>query len=146
MLLRRVGWGAGVLKSDDAAATERLMATGWLNLTPPDFARAILANCHWRSVPAAQAIQHAGDRNIGIFGVARGTVAITTMLGFPGVPMMHIAHAGLWFGYVALFTGRDLPVGIPRAVMSALPASRNRSSNRCSPDAPNGGATSASWG
>ena len=104
--------GATVLKSDIAAGTQTLRNTGWLKDCPDDFADAVLANCHWRSIAAGQTIQHAGDQNAGIFGVARGTIAMSTSLGSPDTPIVHIGHPGFWFGYVALFTGRTLPNGV----------------------------------
>ena len=101
-----------MLKPDIAAGTQSLKSSGWLKETPSEFADAVLANCHWRAIAAGQTIQHAGDTHAGIFGLARGTVAITTSLGSPDAPMLHIGHPGLWFGYVALFKGRAVPNGI----------------------------------
>lgn len=101
-----------MLKSEIAIGTEVLANTGWLSHTPPDFAEAILANCHWRSVEGGATIQHAGDDLSVILGLARGTITMTTGLASPDAPMMHICHAGWWFGFVPLFLDTKLPNGI----------------------------------
>ena len=101
-----------MLKSDIAAATSNLLGTGWLSEVPAPFAEAILANCKWRIIEAGQTVQHAGDRKAGIFGVGRGTIAFSTALGSAEIPTMHIGHPGSWFGYVPVFTGADLPMGV----------------------------------
>ena len=104
--------GAVLLKSDIAAGTDNLMNNGWLSLTPAAFADGVLAHCHWRGIDAGQSVQHAGDRSDSLTGIARGTVAISTILASPDVPMMHIGHPGMWFGMITLFTGKSVPTDV----------------------------------
>lgn len=101
-----------MLMSDIAAAAANLRKTGWLSQVPSDFAETVLANCKWRKIEAGQTLQHAGDQRSGIYGVGRGTIAFSTALGSADTPIMHIGHAGSWFGYVGVFTGTDLPMGV----------------------------------
>ncbi len=82
---------------------------GWLADTPSDFADALLSHCQWRTHGPGVAIQHAGDTGGMLFGVARGTLALTTSLAAPDTPMTHIVHPGLWFGWVPMFVGRERP-------------------------------------
>ena len=104
--------GDALLKSETAAGADALLNRGWLTQTPREFAEAVMAHCRWRFVPAGQAIQHAGEQTAGIYGIARGTVSITTALGAPDVPMVHVGHPGTWFGVVPMFTGKSLPTGV----------------------------------
>jgi CRP-like cAMP-binding protein len=98
--------------SDIAAAAATLRKTGWLSQVPTELAETVLANCKWRTIKAGQAIQHAGDHRSGNYGVGRGTIAYSTALGSADTPTMHIGHPGAWFGYIGMFTGAGLPVGV----------------------------------
>jgi CRP/FNR family transcriptional regulator, cyclic AMP receptor protein len=101
-----------MLMSDIAAAAANLRKIGWLSQVPAEFAETVLANCKWRTIKAGQAIQHAGDQRAGIYGVGRGTIAFSTALGSADTPTMHIGHPGSWFGYIGMFTGAPLPMGV----------------------------------
>lgn len=93
-----------MLKSDIAACSEVLARTGWLPMTPPEFSHSLLSHCRWRYFAAGSMIQHAGDRDCSMTGLARGTTAVTTVLSAPDTPMIHIAHPGVWIGYAPMFT------------------------------------------
>jgi CRP/FNR family transcriptional regulator, cyclic AMP receptor protein len=94
-----------LLTTEIATLTDTLAKRGWLSRTPPEFREAFLAHCQWRRIEAGRTIQHAGETGIGLSGVARGSITLTTALGAPDTPMTHIAHAGQWFGFVTLFPG-----------------------------------------
>nr|WP_310525119.1 Crp/Fnr family transcriptional regulator [Polymorphobacter sp.] len=101
-----------MLKSDIAVGTETLTTNGWLKETPPEFAAAILAHCNWRTMEAGTAIQHAGDTSGGLIGIARGTISLTTALGSPDSPMIHIGHPGTWLGFIPLFSAVGRAVSV----------------------------------
>lgn len=101
-----------MLKTEIAACTEVLAQHGWLSTTPAAFTDAILAHCRWRQVEAGAAIQHAGEIGGAIIGLARGTISITTSLGAPDSPVLHIGHPGQWFGFVPLFSAIARPNSI----------------------------------
>ena len=83
-----------------------LTRRGWLSATPVEFQRAILSNCGWKHVEAGAPIIIGGDDTEDLFGVARGTVGVTTIFGAPDTPVMHLAHAVVWMGYGPLMSSK----------------------------------------
>jgi CRP/FNR family transcriptional regulator, cyclic AMP receptor protein len=86
----------GASTPDEGAAL--VSAQGWLAQIPAGFREALLAQCRWRFYAPGEAISTAGDETGGIFGIAAGTVAITTALAPSDSHVIHIGHPGLWFG------------------------------------------------
>jgi CRP/FNR family cyclic AMP-dependent transcriptional regulator len=93
---------------DNATAARMLRQEGWLSHVPDEFATAVLGLCHWRRVEAGQSIQHAGDGEGRLYGLAAGTVSMTTAMTAPDCPITDIGHPGSWFGFVPLFGGKAL--------------------------------------
>ena len=112
-----------MLKSDIAAATDTLATTGWLAGTPQDFRDCVLANCQWRRFAAGQSISHGGDADGSPIGIARGSATITTVVGRADTPIIHIMHAGTWFGYMPLFVPDRVVSVVARtdSVLAILP-------------------------
>ena len=79
-----------------------LTQRGWLSGTPAAFQRAMLTGCHWRPVEAGALIQ-VGDEEVGeLIGLASGIIELTTVLGAPDTPLMHLEHPVFWFGYMPI--------------------------------------------
>ncbi|OYU14935.1 MAG: hypothetical protein CFE37_08660 [Alphaproteobacteria bacterium PA4] len=95
-----------------AEARPIFRGSGWLAHVPADFADAVLALCRWRAVPAGQGIQHAGDGGGSVYGIASGTLSMTTGMTVPDAPITAIAHPGDWFGYIPMFGGGERAVTV----------------------------------
>ncbi len=83
-----------------------LRNTGWLSTVEPEFQSALLRSCRWKFFEPAETIVSAGDQSAPFIGIASGSVSITTALGPPDTPLTHIAHAGIWTGFVAFVGDR----------------------------------------
>lgn len=101
-----------MLKNDTAAHSAFLANNGWLHHTPRDFAESFLAHCHWRRIAAGTGIQHAGEGNASLTGIASGSTTLTTSLSTPDSPIIYIMHPGDWFGYGPLFLARNRPLSV----------------------------------
>lgn len=112
-----------------------LTGRGWLSGTPTAFQRAVLAGCRWYRVEAGDPIQTGGEDVGELTGLAQGTLAMSTILGAPGTPIMHLAHPPFWFGYFPIIFGQPrgisatarTPVwlaGVPQARVRRLLADR----------------------
>lgn len=116
----------------DLAQAENLFRTsGWLSRTASDFQDALLSDCHWQWFAAGEAISHGGDTSGGIFGLARGSIAIISALGAADVPILHITGAPFWYGANPLLDNaprivtvvarsRSLVARVPRHILAAL--------------------------
>ena len=91
---------------------------GWLGDTPDEFREAILAGCGWQSLEPGAPIQSGGEDSGELIGLAQGIVELRTILGRADTPLMHLAHAVFWFGYVPILTGR--PRGIAAAAKTTV--------------------------
>jgi CRP-like cAMP-binding protein len=83
-----------------------LRSNGWLSLVDAEFQSALLRTCRWKFFESGETIVGAGDNSAPFIGIASGSVAITTSLGPPDTPLTHIAHAGIWTGFVAFVGDR----------------------------------------
>jgi CRP-like cAMP-binding protein len=79
---------------------------GWLSSIDPKFQSALLRSCRWKLFEPGETIVGAGDKSAPFIGIACGTVSITTALGPPDTPLTHIAHPGIWTGFVAFIGDR----------------------------------------
>src|SRR5271166_2461088 len=79
---------------------EILRSGGWLSATPAEFQEAILSRCAWGRLEAGAPIQAGGEEAGELIGLARGIVAMRTILGRADTPIMHFVHPVFWFGYV----------------------------------------------
>jgi CRP-like cAMP-binding protein len=86
------------------AGIEFLSNNGWLSHTQEAFAQRFMEHCHWRSVKAGTALSHAGDKDRGMMGIASGVATVTSALSAPDTPVITIAHPGIWFGFVPMFS------------------------------------------
>lgn len=93
-------------KADALACMATLSAKGWLSEVPVEFQTEILKIAEWRRVEAGQSIMVAGDTHGGVFGLARGSVAIFTSASSPDAPILTIIQPGFWFGEAVLITGK----------------------------------------
>jgi len=120
---------------DREEGMEILCSRGWLSATPAEFQEAILLRCDWRGIEAGASIQAGGEQAGELIGLARGIVAMRTILGRADTPIMHFAHPVFWFGYVPILTGQPRRIAasarspvwlarIPQATVRALLAER----------------------
>lgn len=83
-----------------------LRSNGWLSSVDQEFQSALLRSCRWKLFKPGETIVGSGDKAAPFIGIASGTVSITTSLGPPDTPLTHIAHAGIWAGFVAFVGDR----------------------------------------
>ena len=81
---------------------EVLTQHGWLNATPAEFQRGILSGCRWRQAEAGEQIQVGDEEHGELIGLASGIIELTTVLGAPDTPLMHLEHPVFWFGYLPI--------------------------------------------
>src|SRR5271165_3287432 len=114
---------------------EILRSGGWLSATPAEFQEAILSRCAWGRLEAGAPIQAGGEEAGELIGLARGIVAMRTILGRADTPIMHFVHPVFWFGYVPILTGQPRRIAasakspvwfarVPQAEVRALLAKR----------------------
>lgn len=83
-----------------------LTQRGWLSTVPAAFRRAVLARSIWRHCEPGAPITLGGAENGDLFGIARGTIEVTTIFGRADTPMVHIAGAVFWLGYGPIISGQ----------------------------------------
>jgi CRP-like cAMP-binding protein len=83
-----------------------LRSSDWLSTVVHEFQSAFLRTCRWKLFERGETLVGAGDKSTPFIGIASGSVAITTALGAPDIPLTHIAHAGIWTGFVAFIGNR----------------------------------------
>ncbi len=77
---------------------------GWLSFTPPPFRQRVLARCKLEALKAGATIYSVGDPPGGMYGLVRGSFAISVAPGERGPYVAHFARPGAWFGEAAAFT------------------------------------------
>ena len=77
---------------------------GWLSFTPPPFRQTVLARCKLEALKAGATIYSVGDPPGGMYGLVRGSFAISVAPGERGPYVAHFARPGTWFGEAAAFT------------------------------------------
>ncbi len=77
---------------------------GWLSFTPPPFRQTVLARCKLEALKAGATIYSVGDPPGGMYGLVRGSFAISVAPGERGPYVAHFARPGMWFGEAAAFT------------------------------------------
>lgn len=82
-----------------AQGIESLSQRGWLSECPEAFRNAVLGQAIWRTVSPGTAIQHAGEEQGGMCGIARGLVDVRWGSAPADIAGFHVAHAGFWSGY-----------------------------------------------
>lgn len=86
----------------------RLQSGEWISRQPEAFRIALLGILNWREVEAGTTINHAGDYDGGMWGVARGQVDLCAALSVADTPVSDIHLPGHWGGTGPIF-------GRPRA-------------------------------
>ena len=82
-----------------------LQQKGWFSRTPPEFQAVVLARCNWDIFKAGETLIWGGDREGGIFGLAEGSVSVTSSTGAADVAPVHIVRPPFWFGLNPLVAG-----------------------------------------
>ena len=77
---------------------------GWLSFTPPPFPQTVLARCKLEALKAGATIYSVGDPPGGMYGLVRGSFALSIAPGERGPYVAHFARPGTWFGEAAAFT------------------------------------------
>lgn len=77
---------------------------GWLSYTPPPFRQTVLDRCKLQALKAGARIYSVGDPPGGMYGLVRGSFAISVAPGERGPYVAHFARPGTWFGEAAAFT------------------------------------------
>jgi len=83
-----------------------LLRHGWLSRTPADFQQAFFPICRLRRFTAGETLYAAGDEPGGIFGLVRGSVAVSIPLVSAEMHFVHLFQPGTWFGEASLLTGQ----------------------------------------
>ncbi len=91
---------------DQETGLHRLASRGWLSATPADFRQSLLSKASWHRVEAGALIQHGGEEEGELIGLAQGTINLRTILGASDTPIMHIVHPVFWLGYIPLILGQ----------------------------------------
>lgn len=78
---------------------ELLADSGWLANSPEAFRAALLPLARWRRYDDGDLITLGGEDHEDLIGVAAGTVALTSTLGPPATPVMHMLSGVFWLGY-----------------------------------------------
>jgi CRP/FNR family transcriptional regulator, cyclic AMP receptor protein len=89
-----------------------LASRGWLAKTPVEFRKLFLSAARWRHVDPGATVTLGGEERDDVIGLAQGTVAMISTLGHAGTPLMHMAHAVVWFGYGPLLLDRPRDVTV----------------------------------
>jgi CRP/FNR family cyclic AMP-dependent transcriptional regulator len=77
---------------------------GWLAFAPPPFRKTVLDRCKLEAFKAGATIYSVGDAPGGMYGLVRGSFALSIAPGERGPYMAHFARPGTWFGEAAAFT------------------------------------------
>jgi len=94
--------GCGVRESEFGNS---LLHRGWLSRTPSDFQQALFPICRLRRFAAGETLYVAGDEPGGIFGICRGSVAVSIPLDTSEMHFVHLYQPGIWFGEASILTG-----------------------------------------
>ena len=85
---------------------------GWLSFTPPPFRQTVLARCKLEALKAGATIYSVGDPPGGMYGLVRGSFAISVAPGERGPYVAHFARPGTWFGEAAAFTEQPRQISL----------------------------------
>lgn len=85
---------------------------GWLSYTPPPFRQTVLARCKLEALKAGATIYSVGDPPGGMYGLVRGSFALSIAPGERGPYVAHFARPGTWFGEAAAFTEQPRRIGL----------------------------------
>ena len=85
---------------------------GWLSFTPPPFRQTVLERCKLQELKAGATIYSVGDPPGGMFGLVRGSFALSIAPGERGPYVAHFARPGTWFGEAAAFTEQPRRIGL----------------------------------
>ena len=85
---------------------------GWLSFTPPPFRQTVLARCKLQALKAGATIYSVGDPPGGMYGLVRGSFALSIAPGERGPYVAHFARPGTWFGEAAAFTEQPRRIGL----------------------------------
>jgi len=77
---------------------------GWLSFAPPPFRRIVLDRCKLEEAGAGATIYSVRDPPGGMYGLVRGSFALSIAPGERGPYVAHFARPGAWFGEAAAFT------------------------------------------
>ena len=118
----------------DRDEAERVVCSdGWLAEQPSAFRRRLLARARLRTFAPGDYAFHLADPLGGIFGVVDGAFGVFLDGDAPYAPLVHIVHAGAWFGHrpllarrprIMAFCAREPTVAwqVPLAVLDELTA------------------------
>ena len=93
---------------------------GWPSFTPPPFRQTVLDRCALQALKAGATIDSVGDPPGGIYGLVRGSFALSIAPGERGPYVAHFARPGAWFGEAAAFTDQPRRIGLAVARDSKL--------------------------
>ena len=82
-----------------------LSRIGWLSETSPDFRKRLLATAVWREVAPGKVFNRAGDRDVGMWGIASGQINLATGLSVGDSPVAEVWLPGHWGGFGPLLHG-----------------------------------------
>ena len=85
---------------------------GWLSFAPPPFRKTVLDRCKLEAFKAGGTIYAVGDPPGGMYGLVRGSFALSIAPGERGPYVAHFARPGTWFGEAAAFTEQPRRIGL----------------------------------
>lgn len=94
------------------AARAALAGRGWLTKTPPAFRAAVLSQCKLRSCAAGETIFSQGDVEVGLWGLASGTIGVELSGRHRDPSFAYFTGTGFWIGAHTLVTGAGRQVGL----------------------------------
>ena len=71
---------------------------GWLSFAPPPFRQIVLDRCKLQDFKAGATIYSVGDPPGGMYGLVRGSFALSIAPGERGPYVAHFGRPGTWFG------------------------------------------------
>ncbi|MGD9339569.1 MAG: Crp/Fnr family transcriptional regulator [Chromatiales bacterium] len=87
-----------------------LRQSAWFKTLPTELQDEILTNSGQRQYSKDEIIFREDQPAIGICAVIAGEVAISRMAGAENECLLHVGGPGMWFGEVAVLSGRDTAV------------------------------------
>lgn len=91
---------------------EIVSGVGWLSYAPSGFRQIVLNRCKLQKFEAGATIYAVGDPAGGMYGLVRGSLALSIAPGERGPYVAHFATPGTWFGEAAAFTGQPRRIGL----------------------------------
>ena len=81
-------------------------------MTPPPFRQTVLDHCKLEVYRAGEPIYSVGDPPGGMFGLVRGSLAVSIAPGERGPYVAHFVRPGTWLGEAAAFTEQPRRIGL----------------------------------